>query len=361
MLKGTKLLVVDDDCMSLEMLTTMLSGQGVLCTAAVNGRAAMDMLESSPDFDLMLLDLQMPVMNGFEVIEQCKGNPFLNDIPIIVMATDRQERLRSLKLGAEDFLAKPYDLEELELRITRLVQSRRQIQAAKQAKHDFLAVASHELRTPMNQIIGLADLLSDANLDGDQREYVNLLKLSTVSLTDIIRNILNFVQLDHSSTRSAVEPFSLQATLQKVLETYTAAADNKGLTLTLNCPNDISDTLTGPSFYIYKVTGILLDNAIKFSTTGQISINITEENLDGHSSRFCCSICDQGIGIPAEFHEKVFEPFVQVDSSSTRKYEGIGLGLAIAKRMVELMGGTIYIAHSSHEGSSFNFSFQCDV
>lgn len=361
MLQGIKVLAVDDDEMSLEMLTTILGGMGMLCTAAANGKEAMDALAQHPDVDIILLDIQMPLMNGFEMLMQCRDDPGLRDIPVIVLSSDHQEKLNALKLGADDFMAKPYDLGELELRITKLLQSRQLAQAAQRAKQDFLSIASHELRTPMHHILGLAELLDGENLGDNQRVLVDQLKHATGDLTGIIRDILSYVQLDHGSARASAEPFSLRATLQEALMSQQTEADSKGIRLGLAIDERVSDALNGPAFYVKKVLRVLIENAVKFSSKSEIRIDIREEPIGRSCSRFDCSVSDHGIGIPEEFQEKIFEPFVQVDSSRTRKYGGIGLGLAIARRMVELMGGTISVKSSQGMGSSFSFYFYCDV
>ena len=361
MLNGIKIIAADDDIMSLKMLETGLGSRGVHCTTVTNGREAMEALESNPDTDILLLDLQMPIMDGFEVLLQCKGNPYLSEIPIIVLAGDRHDKLKSLKMGANDFLDKPYDLEELELRITKLVHSSRLAQNAKRAKNEFLNIASHELRTPMHHITGLAGLLDGENLGDEQRQLIDQLKQEAGNLTDIIRDILNYVRLDQGAALASVEPFSLRATVQNVLEAHKKDADERRATLELSITDDVSDALNGPSFYVYKVFSILVENAIKFSSEGEIRVAIREESLGSHGSRFCCSVSDGGIGIHSDFFEKIFEPFIQVDSSNIRKFEGIGIGLAIAKRMVELMGGTISVKSDIGVGSEFNFSFHCGV
>jgi signal transduction histidine kinase len=361
MLQGIRALVVDDDEMSLEMLATILGSQGVLCTVATNGREALDVLETNANTDILLLDLQMPVMDGFEVLAHCKGNPYLSDIPIIVMAANRDEKLNALKLGADDFLAKPYDLEELELRITRLIRSRRSAQSATKAKIEFLSVASHELRTPLHQITGLASILDSMSPGEEQKEFVQQLKHSAENLIGIIRDILNYVQLDHGSARASVEPFSLRATVQGALDSLMNNQGKDRSRIALDIPEGISDALNGPSFYIYKVFSILIDNAIKFSPVGEVRIAIREESFGVSESRFSCSVADHGSGISLELNDKIFEPFVQADSSETRRFGGIGLGLAIAKRMVELMGGTISVTNNESGGSTFNFSFHCNL
>ncbi|MEI6213537.1 MAG: hybrid sensor histidine kinase/response regulator [Desulfuromonadales bacterium] len=352
-----KVLAVDDEEMSLAMLSTVLIGQGMECLTANNGRAALDVLESTPDVDIVLLDLQMPIMDGFEVVSYCKGNPYLCDIPIIVLAADRQEKLKSLKLGGDDFLAKPFDLEELELRISRLIQSRRMLQSAKQAKNEFLTIARNELRTPMLTITGLAENLDGSVLSGSQRELVNQLKQTTGRLTGIIRDILNYVQLDHQALDAIVEPFSLRSTIQSAIDSHRELADQKGLRLILDITADVPDALIGPSFYVYKACDIVLENAIRFSSDGEVRVEIRYEPHGRNGVLLYICISDQGIGIPTDFCEKIFEPFVQVDQNDSSGSHGLGLGLAIAKRMVELMGGSISAQSDGKRGSTLRYSF----
>lgn len=361
MLEGFRFLAVDDDEMSLEMLSSILIGQGSHCTKAVNGKDALDILEAHPDFDIILLDLQMPVMDGFELISQCKGNPYLSHIPIIVLASDRNEKLRSLKLGADDFMGKPYDLEELELRAAKLVHSLRLAQSARKAKSDLISIATHELRTPMYHITGLAELLDVNRAAVDQLEIVAMLKESVNNLVGTVRDIMNYVQLDHGAEGSLIEPFSLRDTLRKIVAAHQPAAAEKGIRLECTVAEDVSDTLHGFSYFMQTIFNCLINNAIKFSSGGTVHITIREESLGYSHSRFHCSVSDQGIGIPDDLQERIFEPFIQADSSLTRKYSGLGLGLSIAKRMVELMGGVLRITSSSPAGSTFEFSFHCDL
>lgn len=361
MLEGINVLAVDDEEMSLEMLAATLGSHGCPSLKATNGREAMELLESNPAIDIVLLDLQMPIMDGFEVLIQCKGNPYLSDIPIIVLTANHHEKLESLQLGADDFINKPYELEELKLRITKLVQSRRLAQGAKQAKREFLSIASHELRTPMHHIAGLSQLLDGGNPENEQREFIGLLKEATANLTTTITDILSYVSLGQESLSTEVEPFSMRAMLQNVTESLADRAANKAITIACSIADDVSDALVGSSLCVGRVLGILIENAIKFSSDGEIGITIREEHLGKFGSRFICSVSDQGAGIPTEFHENIFDPFVQVDSSNSRKFEGIGLGLPIAKRLAEQMGGTITVRNNEGNGSTFNFTFYCHL
>lgn len=362
MLKGIHAVVAADDELSLVMLSTLLDGQGAHCTTVTNGKLAMKLLEAHPDtIDIVLLDARMPVMDGFDVLAQCKENPYLSDIPVIVLASDHHEKLRALTLGADDFLARPYDSEELELRITKLVRSRRLAQITRLTTYEFLNNATHLLCTPMHQISGLTELLTDAGLGNEEREHVDLIRHATARLSDTMRHIITYVQLGHSTARAIAEPFSLRATVQSALESREIEAAAKGIKLTFTITDSVSDSLNGPGFYVYKVFRFLIENAVKFSPDGDICIAIAEESCGSFGSRFYCSVSDQGIGIPPEFQESIFEPFVRVDTSPTRKHEGSGLGLAIVKRMVELMGGTICVISDGTKGCAFYFSFICNL
>jgi signal transduction histidine kinase len=302
----------------------------------------------------------MPVMDGFEVLVQFKSNPYLSDIPVIVLTSDRKEKLKSLKLGADDFLTKPYNMEELDLRISKLVDSRRRAQSAKRAKNEFLSIVSHELRIPMQKLMEVADLLQAENLGCEQRELVERMKNATGCLTATIDDILSYIRLDRGAAGTMVEHFSLRAATQAALESQEGTAGVKGIKLALNIADDVSDRLLGPACYVQRIFSILIGNALKFSSGGEILIAITEESLGEFGSQFCCSVSDQGPGIPAEFSQKIFEPFVQLERAGGGTYEGLGLGLAIAKRMVELMGGVINVV-SDKDGSSFIFVFNCNL
>ena len=361
MLKGIRVVAADDDELSLHLLTTILRSLGVHCTPVMDGKGALEALEANPDTDILLLDIQMPVIDGFEVLWQCKSNPYLTDIPVIVMSIDRHEKLKCLKLGASDFLAKPYDVEELELAITKWVQWRRLALSAKRAKNEFLALASHELRTPMHQIAGLADLLSMENLGADHREIVDLLKQATGNMTSIVTDILKYAQLDQDTTGAPIEQFSLRTTVNDVIRAIAKSAEIRGIKVVLDIDDGVSDLLCGPSSYVHKVFTVTVENAVKFSSGGEIRIAIKEEMLGGQISRFFCSVSDQGIGIPEEFHQEIFKPFARVDPSNTRKYSGVGLGLAIAKRKLDLMGGGISVKSKEAMGSLFDFTFHCDL
>ena len=361
MLEGFNILVAEDEVMSLEMLVSMLRGQGASCTGVTDGGAAIEHLLANPSTDILLLDLQMPVKGGFEVLAECKGNPLLCDVPILVLTVNREEKLRALKLGADDFLPKPYDQEELELRIVKFVQARRRAEVTRQAKTEFLSLVSHELRTPIQTLTGISELLNFHDLDSNQKELVKCLKDSAYALSDTVANIVNYVQLGEHLVRVDNKLFSLRAAVGEVVDNLKESGDEKGNEIVITIDEATADSLIGPVTQFSNCLDLLVKNAIKFSNGGQITIAVRAGVEQPGVLRVFCSVADQGIGIPEEFREKIFEPFVQVDSSSTRVYQGIGIGLALVRRLVEQMRGEVKLTSTLGAGSTFEFSCLCEV
>jgi CheY-like chemotaxis protein len=196
MFQGINVIAVDDDQLSLDMLVTILGIQGANCITATNGVETLEALTASPDTDILLMDLQMPEMDGFEVLSRCKNDPDLRDIPIIVMTATPRDKIKALELGADDFISKPYNLEELKLRIAKQLRSRRLAQQLRQENRDYFSNASHKVRTPIHQILGLAELLQNEQLTAGQQEMVSLLTDSVDNLHTIIMDILSHIRDD---------------------------------------------------------------------------------------------------------------------------------------------------------------------
>ena len=201
MFQGVHIIAVDDDTLSLDMLVTILGIQGARCTTATNGTETLAALTANVDADIVLLDLQMPEMDGFEVLSFCKSNPDFRDIPVIVMTASPHEKIKALELGADDFLSKPYNLDELKLRIAKQLAARKAAQQLRQEKCDYFSSASHKVRTPLHQILGLAELLHNEPLTDEQREIINLLTHSVDNLHTVVTDILNHIR-DNGPARS---------------------------------------------------------------------------------------------------------------------------------------------------------------
>jgi two-component system, sensor histidine kinase and response regulator len=218
---------------------------------------------------------------------------------------------------------------------------------------------SNELRTPMNGVLGMAELLLDTNLTAEQREDLNMLKMSADSLLAIINDILEFSKIEAGKLDMEPIEFKLRDIVHAVTQTFVAAARQKDLKLHSEIAQEVPDTLIGDPLRLRQILVNLVGNALKFTARGEVAVGVTLESSTAEQNvKLRFAVCDTGIGIPLEKQKLIFEAFSQADNSSTRKFGGTGLGLTICSRLVELMGGTIRADSSLGVGSQFQFTAQ---
>jgi signal transduction histidine kinase len=366
--KMNKLLVVDDLRANILVLTHILGSDYDVYTAT-SGAEALDCVEKvNPD--VILLDILMPEMNGYEVIAKLKHNEKTRDIPVIFITslTEIGAEEHGLSLGAADYIPKPFSSAIVKLRVqlqidilTRLhmtEQMKNEVAEAKKhnkAKTQFLATMSHEIRTPMSSIMGFAELALEQATSKQNKVYLNKILDSTRWLMHIIDDILDISKIEAGKFELQSEPFLLRDVFEQCKSVISTQATKKNLLLKFSTDMLHDRLLLGDPLRLYQILLNLLSNAVKFTPKGfiELSSHITQATDDSVKISFKVSDC--GIGLTAEQAEVIFEPFVQADSGTTRTHGGTGLGLAIAARLVEMMGGKLEVESEFGVGSTFSF------
>jgi len=240
--------------------------------------------------------------------------------------------------------------------VSALVEARRKAEEADRAKSEFLANMSHEIRTPMNGVLGMIELLKDTMLTDEQHDFLNAAHESAEALLTLLNDILDFSKIEAGHLELESIDFNLRTLVEGVADTQAQRAEAKGLEMTCFLEPDCPTYVRGDPGRLRQILVNLVSNALKFTEQGEVSIRVTRESDDEVRPLVRFSVSDTGIGIPQDQQPAVFQRFVQVDTSSTRRHGGTGLGLAISRELAELMGGQIGVESEEGRGSTFWFA-----
>ena len=364
------ILIVDDTLANLRLLTDMLREQGFKVRGAPNGSIALNAVRSNRP-DLVLLDINMPGMDGYEVCRQLKADRQTCNVPIIFLSAldEVLDKVRAFEVGGIDYITKPFQLEEVLVRIEthlKLKQLQEQLQQAKEvaerarneadranrAKSAFLANMSHEIRTPMNAILGYAQILgSDSALSAMQRQAVRTIETSGDHLLSLINDVLDLSRIEAGREELLLADFDLRAVVQTLDDMFELHCEQKNLNWKVDA--DLPPLwVHGDEKKLSQVLINLLGNAVKFTEAGEVVLKVSARP----EHRYSFEVIDTGPGIPLDRQEAIFEPFQQDERG--RQKGGTGLGLAIARQHAGLMGGRLEVESELDQGSRFFFTLK---
>jgi signal transduction histidine kinase len=373
------ILLVDDTPANLDALSTVLSDVGYEIAIATSGEKALQLLQRrSPD--LILLDVRMPGIDGFETCNQIKANPKTCNIPIIFMTAiiDLSNKIKGFNCGAVDYISKPFQAQEILARVKTHIQLRLLTQNLEQqvaaqtaslrianaalekaniSKRSFLSTMSAEIRTPIDDILRLAEQLQEqksGTLNPQQVDDLAKIEHNGNHLLSLINNTLKLAKIESGQLKLDLDSIDIEDLCRACLVAIRSQANHKNIELIFNIEPNLP-MISIDERHIRQVIINLLNNAVKFTAAGSVTLSVTKAILTGSENISCIrmAIADTGIGIAPENIEQLFQPFIQIANLLGERHEGNGLGLILAKQIVELHNGQISVYSIEHVGSSF--------
>jgi len=376
-----KILIVDDVPSNIIALKRILEGLDVIIFQATNGYEALE-LTLQHDFALVLLDVQMPEIDGYETAKAMRSAKNTRHTPVIFVTANAAEEVNAIKgyeAGAVDYITKPINPTVLISKIKvfidmysqqqklrhlndELDEARKLSETANKAKSSFLANMSHEIRTPLNGIIGTTELLGQSDLNDGQKKYIDVIGKSGDTLLTLINNVLDLSKIEADELKISEEATSLHALIKDIVQPLMTRTIEDEVEISVVYAQDVPDVVMLDPMRIRQILTNLIGNALKFVKKGDVILRISKIDFD-YKGRIILrfEIEDNGIGIPKERQKEIFYKFSQADSSTTKEFGGTGLGLAICKQLIDIMGGEIGVVSDVGKGSLFWFEIPTKI
>ncbi|HBG07825.1 MAG: hybrid sensor histidine kinase/response regulator [Geobacteraceae bacterium GWC2_58_44] len=360
-MKRQTVMIVDDTLANIEILSESL-GDDYELFFATSGAEALELVRAEKP-DLILLDVMMPGMDGYQLCTMLKEDQETRNIPIVFVTamTQEEDEIRGLELGAIDYITKPISPHIVRARVKNHLELKRYRDlletlstAAERAKKEFLRSVSHELRTPLTPIIGMTDLVLSSEEDDEKRKYLSLVQKAALKLLGIVEDLIETSRLEGDGVCVENLPFMLRPFLDGIVRGLDPLAQSKGLQLRVTVDPELPEAVSADQAMLYKVLSMLLGNALKFTSGGEVALEVRRAGGGSAGEMLRFSVSDTGIGIEKADLERIFSDFTQSDGSITRGYQGLGLGLGLARRITELMEGRIWAESGPGGGSVFH-------
>ena len=365
--QAADILIIDDTPANLTLLENILRAANHTVRSLPGGMLGLHSALVEPPA-LILLDIKMPEMDGYEVCTQLKADPRTRDIPVIFISAlqETEDKIRAFAAGGVDYVTKPFQSEEVLARVgthlsLRALQidlhaAKERAEAANRAKSAFLANMSHELRTPLNAILGVAQLMAmNPRQDEENRRHVEIIRQGGEFLLELLNDVLDLAKIEAGRFECFPKPWSPQEFFQELEFLFRTRAEQKDLFFQYEAHGTLPQVLLCDPKRLRQIVMNLLGNAVKFTHQGGVTLR--SEFTD---NKLILEVADTGPGIPAEMQEKIFEPFRQAGDSA-QKIQGSGLGLSITRKLTEMMGGTVAVTSTEGVGSTFRVEVSAET
>lgn len=348
------ILIVDDEMGPRESLKMILNPYYTVHVAD-RGAQAIEMLKEIP-VDLVTLDLKMPGLTGINVLEKVKEHDPDIEAIIITGYGSLDTAIEGLRLGAFDYISKPFDVNHILSLVRRGLERRNAKARLRQVKSDFLSNVSHELRTPLSVVVGFVYLLLNqviGKLSEEQQKILETVYRNSEELLELIDNVLWMTSLNAGDSSANIEQFDARDIVNETVKRYEKGIQDKGLTVNVEIAEN-GVAIVSDRSKVERVFQNVFNNAVKFTSEGSVTVRVQPSS---DRSTVVFEVADTGTGIEENKIDTIFEPFHQADNSSIRSFSGLGLGLTVARRMAEIVGGKLEISSTPNVGTRVLMSF----